>query len=76
LTLGFCVSERLLVPDQLGFRLRLTGAHQTQPLYPQSHVEIMARNRPLALGQEVLPESLEELRVGSRTAREIGWLSE
>jgi hypothetical protein len=47
-----------------------------QPLYPQSHVEIMARNRPLALGQEVLPESLEELRVGSKTAREIGWLSE
>jgi hypothetical protein len=46
-----------------------------RPLYPQTHVEIMARNRPLALGKEVTPESLDELRVGSKTAREIGWLA-
>ena len=46
-----------------------------EPLYPQTHVEIMARNRPLALGKEVTPESIDELRVGSKTAREIGWLA-
>ena len=48
---------------------------ELQPLYPQTHVEIMARNRPLALGKEVTPDSLEELRVGTKTAREIGWLA-
>jgi len=48
---------------------------ELRPLYPQTHVEIMARNRPLALGKEVTPESLDELRVGSKTAMEIGWLS-
>jgi hypothetical protein len=46
-----------------------------EPLYPQTHVEIMARNRPLAPGKEVVPESLDELRIGSRTAIEIGWLA-
>lgn len=48
---------------------------ELEPRYPQTHVEIMARNRPLAEGQEVVPESLDELRVGNKTAQEIGWLS-
>lgn len=44
------------------------------PLYPQRSVEIMARGRVLAPGKEVPPADLGELRVGERTAREIGWL--
>jgi hypothetical protein len=43
------------------------------PLYPQAQTEVMARNRVLSLDTERIPETLEELRVGSFTAREIGW---
>jgi hypothetical protein len=43
------------------------------PLYPQTQSEIMARNRVLSLEKERIPESLDELRVGAFTAREIGW---
>jgi hypothetical protein len=44
------------------------------PRYPQPQAEVMARLRVVAPGQEVLPQSLEELGVGPATAREIGWL--
>ncbi len=44
------------------------------PLYPQKFVEVMARNRPIGPGQEVVPQGLDELAVGPATAREIGWL--
>lgn len=43
------------------------------PLYPQRFAEIMARNRVLAPGREAVPESIDELAVGARTADEIGW---
>jgi hypothetical protein len=46
------------------------------PLYPQRYAEIMARNRPLSLTEEVLPETLDELAVGRDTALEIGWLEQ
>ncbi len=46
-----------------------------RPRFPQSHVEIMARNRPLGSGRETQPEKLTELRVNRYTATEIGWLS-
>jgi hypothetical protein len=49
------------------------GEPRLEPLYPQRSVEIMARGRVLAPGQEVPPADLGELRVGERTAREIGW---
>jgi hypothetical protein len=50
------------------------GEPELQPLYPQRSVEIMARGRVLAPGEEVPPADLGELRVGEITAREIGWL--
>lgn len=47
-----------------------------RPVFPQSHVEVMARGRPLdGQGHEAQLESLQELGVGPSTAQEIGWLS-
>lgn len=43
------------------------------PLYPQHHAEIMARNRVTSPHSEARPSRLSELRVGRRTAEEIGW---
>jgi hypothetical protein len=43
------------------------------PLYPQDSVEIMARARVIEPGVEKPPDGLTELRVGPRTAAEIGW---
>lgn len=45
-----------------------------QPLYPQPGAELMARNVPIAPGEERPPETLGELFVGEETAREIGWV--
>jgi hypothetical protein len=45
------------------------------PLYPQVAAEVMARNVVLGQGSERPPDSLDELRVGETTAREIGWLA-
>lgn len=44
------------------------------PLYPQLHGEWMVGEVPLGPGRGRLPESLEELRIGEATAREIGWI--
>lgn len=44
-----------------------------EPRYPQRFTELMARQRPISATRQVLPESLDELRVGETTAREIGW---
>lgn len=43
------------------------------PRLPQRYVEIMARHRPLAPGVSEPPDGLDDLRVGDRTAEEIGW---
>ncbi len=43
------------------------------PLYPQPGAELMARNVPLSTTSERSPDSLAELWVGKKTAREIGW---
>lgn len=56
-----------LVPDGLAEPDRV-------PLYPQRFTEVMARRRPLSPEREAWPDSLEELRVGLLTAREIGWV--
>ena len=59
---GFSVApEGLAEPDR-------------HPRYPQRFVEVMARNRPLGPGREVPIDSVDELRVGPATAREVGWL--
>ena len=44
------------------------------PLYPQRFAEVMARNVPLGPTTERAPSTLDELRVGEATAREIGWV--
>jgi len=44
------------------------------PVFPQSYIEVMARNRPLDAENEEPPQSLDELRVGAATAKEIGWI--
>lgn len=50
------------------------GDPQQRPLYPQLTTEVMARSRVLAPGSESVPDTLDELRVGRWTAREIGWV--
>jgi len=49
------------------------GAPEQEPLFPQLKVEVMARGRVLAPGQEEPPGQLDELSVGPLTAAEIGW---
>ncbi len=58
---------RARVPDGLGEPDRI-------PLYPQVFAEVMARNVALSPTEERPPDTLDELRVGAATAREIGWL--
>ncbi len=50
------------------------GEPELVPLYPQRTVEVMTRGRVITPGEEVPPSELDELRVGTTTAREIGWL--
>jgi hypothetical protein len=54
------------IPDGL-------GDPERDPLYPQDSTEVMARARVIEPGVEVAPSDLAELRVGARTAVEIGW---
>jgi hypothetical protein len=49
------------------------GDPEQSPLYPQRRAEVMARNRVVSPGHELIPDALGELSVGSTTAREIGW---
>jgi hypothetical protein len=59
-------SGRTLVPDGL-------AEPDRSPLFPQRYAEVMARNRPLSATSETIPQSLDELAVGPKTATEIGW---
>lgn len=47
---------------------------QQVPLYPQQRAEIMAGRLALSASESRLPDGLDEERVGSVTAREIGWI--
>ena len=60
-------SGRSLVPEGL-------AEPELRPLYPQRHAEVMARNVALSPTEERPPESLSDLKVGTTTAREIGWV--
>ncbi|HKE96900.1 MAG TPA: hypothetical protein VKB34_21510 [Povalibacter sp.] len=44
-----------------------------QPLYPQSHAELMAGRIPLSANEAVTPDSLRQVVIGPWTAAEIGW---
>jgi hypothetical protein len=58
----------VLVPDGLAEPERV-------PTFPQQYIEVMSRNRPITPEEEVPPEALEELRIGRKTAEEIGWIA-
>ena len=47
---------------------------QRQPLLPQEYAEIMAGRLPVTEDRAEMPEGLEQVLIGSRTAREINWL--
>jgi len=46
---------------------------QRQPRYPQDSAELMGGRIPLSSTHSSIPESLQQVIVGSRTAAEIGW---
>jgi hypothetical protein len=43
------------------------------PLYPQSFAELMAGRIPVSSTEAEQPESLQQVLIGPKTAREIGW---
>jgi hypothetical protein len=45
------------------------------PLYPQSFAELMAVDVPISRATEREARSLSDLRIGYRTAAELGWIS-
>lgn len=55
------------IPDGL-------GDPEAYPRFPQAFAEPMARGRVIAPGREEPPDSLDVLRIGKTTAREIGWI--
>lgn len=58
-----------LIPDGL-------ADPEQRPLFPQPGAEVMAGTRVLSTSLEAAPDSLQDLWVGPKTAREIGWTSE
>lgn len=62
-------------PDGLAELPDGLGEPELEPRYPQRSAEVMARGRVLEPGREEPPSQLGELRVGTRTAEEIGWSS-
>lgn len=44
-----------------------------EPLYPQSFAELMGGRIPASSAESSTPESLQQVIVGAKTAREIGW---
>ena len=44
------------------------------PLFPQRYAELMAVDRPTGMSTELEVQSLEELRIGHRTAAELRWI--
>jgi hypothetical protein len=57
---------RTMIPDGL-------AEPEKVPMLPQRFAELMARNRPVSSTEERTPDTLDEVAVGPRTAREIGW---
>jgi hypothetical protein len=48
------------------------AAPDQRPLFPQTHAEIMGGKIPISAYETVLPDSLEQCRIGHKTAEEIG----
>ena len=47
---------------------------QRQPRLPQEYAEIMAGRVPVTLEQAEMPDSLEAVLIGAKTAHEINWV--
>jgi len=47
-----------------------------KPLFPQKHAEIMGVRLPLSSFRSEMPRSLEQCKIGRRTAEEIGFLAQ
>jgi len=47
-------------------------APDQRPLFPQSEAEIMGGRIPLSAFESIMPDSLEQCRIGHKTAEEIG----
>jgi hypothetical protein len=48
----------------------------TEPIYPQRFAELMAVDIPISRQLEREPSRLDQLRIGHRTAAELGWISD
>ena len=48
---------------------------QRKPLYPQRFAEVMGGRIPLSASTAEMPRSLEQVKVGELTAREINWIN-
>ena len=46
------------------------------PLYPQRYAELMGGRIPKSADESAIPRSLDKVRIGRETAREINWLSQ
>ena len=46
------------------------------PRYPQRYAELMGGRTPLSETQSFMPRSLRSVKIGSKTATEINWLTE
>lgn len=49
---------------------------EQQPLYPQAWAEIMGGRIPLSPFESIMPTSLDQCRIGHKTAEEIGFLAQ
>lgn len=47
-----------------------------EPLFPQTHAELMGGRIPLTSKESTIPESLDQVVVGPLTAAEIGWIEQ
>lgn len=61
------VNNRPLFPD--GY-----ADPRAEPLFPQTHAEIMAGRIPLSETRTEIPAGMDEVMIGARTAREINWV--
>lgn len=47
---------------------------QQQPLYPQLKAELMGGRIAISKNETEIPASLKSVVIGSKTAKEIGWI--
>ena len=59
--------------DAQGRARRPSGLAEPELGESQRFVELMARTRPTASGEETIPDFVDDIAVGPLTAQEIGW---